>query len=87
MKSALSSKAASEEITVLDALKLDGIKTKEMAKVFGALNTGKKVLLVLDEKNDTVYKSARNIEGANILNCDTMVILKDAVTKLEEVYA
>ncbi|MBQ7549475.1 MAG: 50S ribosomal protein L4 [Clostridia bacterium] len=98
MKSALSSKAAAEEIVVLDELKLEAIKTKEVAKVLSALETGKKVLLVLPEKDDVVYRSARNIAGVkvslvstlnvyDILNCDTLLVLKDGIAKIEEVYA
>ena len=98
MKSAFSSKVAAEELVVLDELKLDAIKTKEVVKVLSALETGKKVLIVLPEKNDVVYRSARNIAGVkttlvstlnvyDILNCDTIVVLKDAVAKIEEVYA
>lgn len=98
MKSAFSSKVAAEELVVVDDLKLDAIKTKEIAKVFAALETGKKVLLVLPENNDVLYRSARNIAGAkvstvntlnvyDILNCDTMVVLKDGIAKIEEVYA
>lgn len=98
MKSALSSKAAAEEIVVLDSLELSEIKTKEVVKVLSNLETGKKVLVVLPEKNDVIYRSARNIAGVkttlvntlnvyDILNCDTLVILKDSVAKIEEVYA
>ncbi|MDD6021540.1 MAG: 50S ribosomal protein L4 [Acutalibacteraceae bacterium] len=98
MKSALSSKVAAEEMIVLDSLSLSEIKTKEVVKVLSNLETGKKVLIVLPEKNDVVYRSARNIPGVkttlvntlnvyDILNCDTMVVLKDAVAKIEEVYA
>lgn len=98
MKSALSSKVAANEMVVLDSLKLDAIKTKEVVKVLSALETGKKVLLVLPEKDDIVYRSARNIAGVkvslvntlnvyDILNCNTLVVLKDAVAKIEEVYA
>ena len=98
MKSALSSKVAGDELVVLDSFKLDAIKTKEVAKVLGALNTGKKTLIVLPEKDDVIYRSARNIAGVkvslvntlnvyDILNCDTIVVLKDAVAKIEEVYA
>lgn len=98
MKSAFSTKVAAEELVVLDSFKLDAIKTKEVAKVFAALETGKKVLLVLPENDDVLYRSARNIAGAkvstvntlnvyDILNCDTMVVLKDSVAKIEEVYA
>ncbi len=98
MKSAFSSKVQAEELVVVDSIQLDAIKTKEMVKVFAALETGKKVLLVLPEKNDILYRSARNIAGAkvatvntlnvyDILNCDTMVVLKDSIAKIEEVYA
>ena len=98
MKSALSSKVAAKEMIVLDDFGLDAIKTKEVADVLAAIKAGKKTLIVLPEKNDVVYKSARNIEGANvtlvntlnvydILNCNTIVVLKDAVAKIEEVYA
>ena len=98
MKSAFSSKVAAEELVVLDNLKLDAIKTKEVVKVLTALETGKKVLLVLPENNDVLYRSARNIAGVkvstvntlnvyDILNCDTMLVLKDSVAKIEEVYA
>ena len=98
MKSAFSSKVAAEELVVLDEFKLDAIKTKEVVKVLTALETGKKVLLVLPENNDVLYRSARNIAGVkvstvntlnvyDILNCDTMIVLKDSVAKIEEVYA
>ncbi len=98
MKSALSSKVADEELVVLDSFKLDAIKTKEVVKVLSALNTAKKTLIVLPEKDDVIYRSARNIAGVkvtvvnslnvyDILNCDTLLILKDAVAKIEEVYA
>ena len=89
MKSALSSKVAAEELIVLDSLEMNEIKTKEVVSVLKALET---------EKNETVYRSARNIKGVkttlvstlnvyDILNCDSLVVLKDAVSKIEEVYA
>lgn len=98
MKSALSSKVAAEELIVLDSLEMNEIKTKEVVSVLKVLETGKKVLIVLPEKNETVYRSARNIKGVkttlvstlnvyDILNCDSLVVLKDAVSKIEEVYA
>lgn len=98
MKSALSSKVAADEMIVVDDFSMDAIKTKEMANIFSAVKAGKKTLIVLPEKNDVLYKSARNIEGTNvslvntlnvydILNCNTIVVLKDAVAKIEEVYA
>ena len=98
MKSALSSKVLDGEMIVLDELKLDAIKTKEIVKVLAALETGKKTLIVLPEKDDIIYRSARNIAGVkvslvstlnvyDILNCNSMIVLKDAVAKIEEVYA
>ena len=98
MKSALSSKVAANEMVVLDSLEMSEIKTKEIVNVLSSLETGKKVLIVLPEKNDVVYRSARNIAGVkttlvntlnvyDLLNCNTVVVLKDAVAKIEEVYA
>jgi len=98
LKSALSSKVAASEMIVLDEFKLDAIKTKEVVNVLTAVKAAKKTLIVLPEKNDVIYRSARNIEGVNvtfvntlnvydILNCDSIVVLKDAVAKIEEVYA
>lgn len=98
MKSALSSKVAADEMLVLDAFDMEAIKTKEVATALDAIKAGKKTLIVLPEKNDVLYKSARNIAGVkvalvntlnvyDILNCDTIVVLKDAVAKIEEVYA
>lgn len=98
IKSALSAKAADEEIVVLDELKLDAIKTKDMVNVLNSLETGKKVLIILPEKDDIIYRSARNIAGVkttlvntlnvyDILNCDSLLIVKGAVDKIGEVYA
>ena len=98
LKSALSSKVAASEMIVLDELTLAAIKTKEVVNVLTAVKAAKKTLIVLPEKNDVIYRSARNIEGVNvtfvntlnvydILNCDSIVVLKDAVAKIEEVYA
>ena len=98
MKSALSTKVAANEMLILNKLELEEIKTKAMVDVFANLKTGKKVLLVLPENNDVIYKSARNIEGVkvvtvntlcvyDILNANNLVVLKDAATKIEEVYA
>lgn len=98
MKSALSDKVANDAFQVLDDFGLSGIKTKEAVKVLDALGSAKKVLVVTPEKNDVIYKSARNIAGVkvspanalsvyDIVNADKVVILKDAVAKIEEVYA
>ena len=98
MKSSLSDKVASDEFQVLDKLELKEIKTKDMVKVLEALGSVKKTLIVLPEKDDVIYRSARNIAGVkvslvntlnvyDILNCNSIVVLKDAVAKIEEVYA
>lgn len=98
MKSALSSKVAADEMLVLNKVELESIKTKTVAEMLTKLKTGKKVLIVLSENNDVLYKSARNIEGVkvvtvntlcvyDILNCSSLVVLKDAAKKIEEVYA
>lgn len=98
MKSALSSKVAESEMLVLNKIELEEIKTKAVADMLAKLKTGKKVLIVLPENSETVYKSARNIEGVkvatvntlcvyDILNCNNLVVLKDAAKKIEEVYA
>ncbi|MCY6354720.1 50S ribosomal protein L4 [Clostridium sp. ZS2-4] len=97
MKSALSSKVVGNEIVVLENLELDMPKTKEMVKMLNTFET-KKALIVVPESNENVYKSARNIQGAtvipvnnlnvyDILKHDKFIITKDAVAKIEEVYA
>ena len=98
MKSALSAKAAESEIIVLDAIKLDEYKTKVIAEMLTAIGVDKKALIVLPEVDRKVIKSANNIKGVktaqvnelnvyDILNADKLVIVKDAVSKIEEVYA
>lgn len=98
MKSALSDKVGGESMIVIDKIELSEIKTKEMAKVLAAVNTGKKTLIVAPEKDDAIYRSAKNIPGVNvslvntlnvydIVNADTLLVLQEAVSKIEEVYA
>ena len=98
LKSALSSKVQDQEIIVVDNLVLDRPKTKDMIKVLSNLNAGKKTLLVIPERDENVILAARNIPGVktayvntinvyDILNCDSFMITKDAVNKVEEVYA
>ena len=98
LKSALSSKVTDQEIIVVDNLVLDKVKTKEMVKVLANLNASKKTLIVLPERDETVILAARNIPGVktayvntinvyDILNCDSFLITKEAVNKVEEVYA
>ena len=97
IKSALTSRVAEEKIYVLDALTLDEIKTKKMVAVLNSLNV-EKALVVLDKKDENVILSAKNIPGVrttmsnginvyDILKYGSLVITKDAVAQIEEVYA
>ena len=97
LKSALSSKVQENEIIVLDSLNFDEIKTKNMAKVLENIKANK-ALIVLADKNLNVQASARNIPNTktalvntintyDILKYGTLVLTKDAVEKIEEVYA
>lgn len=98
IKSALSSKVLSEDMIVLNKFDLDKISTKSVVEILGNIKVGKKTLVILPENDNTVYKSARNIEGVkvstvnticayDILNCTTLLVLEDAAKKIEEVYA
>ena len=98
IKSMLSSKVLENELTVVDALDMKEIKTKEMVKALANLKVEGKTLIVLPEKNENVQKSARNIEGVktslvntinvyDLLKYKNLVITLDTVKKLEEVYA
>lgn len=98
MKSVLTSKVQEKEIIVLDELKLDAPKTKEMIKLLENVKAGKKALIVLSDKDENVIRSAANIPGVKttmvsqmnvyeILNHTSFIITKDAVSKIEEVYA
>ena len=98
LKSALSSKVEDNELIVLDAFACEEIKTKQVASLLKNLNVNEKALIVLPENDKNIVLSARNIEGVDttyvgaintyeVLNHTKCIILKDAVTKLEEVYA
>ncbi len=98
MKSALSSKVAEEQIRVLEELKLDAPKTKEMANILKSLEVGKKALIVITDNDEAIVRSAKNIPGVqtisvntlnvyDILKYDHFIITKDAVQRVEEVYA
>jgi large subunit ribosomal protein L4 len=98
LKSALSSKAMDNKIVVVDEFNFDQPKTKIMIQALEALKVGKKTLLVTADGNVNVVKSARNIEGVkpmradfinvyDILKHDTLLITKDAVAMVEEVFA
>ena len=96
--SALSAKAAEKEIVVVDAIKMDECKTKTIINMLKALNVNEKALIVLDTVDKNVIKSAANIPGVKTIQADALnvyeilnhtkfVVVKDAVAKIEEVYA
>ena len=97
MTSALTSKVQDNEMLVLESLAFEAPKTKSMVEVLKAFEA-KKTLIITAESNEILYKSARNIADVKImpvnninvydlLNCDKLIITKDAVSKIEEVYA
>ena len=96
MKSALSSKVAEKEIIVLDELKFEEPKTKEMIKVLNNIKADKKALIITASKDENVVKSAANIPGVKtalvgtmnvyeIVNHNSFIVTKEAVEKIEEV--
>ena len=98
MRSALSSKVADGSIKVVDGAVFEEIKTKNAVAFLSAIGAGGKTLVVTPEVDANLVLSARNIPGVktapvgtlnvyDILNCDSFVVMKDAVAKLEEVYA
>ena len=97
LKSALTSKVQDNEMIVVDKLEFDSVKTKQMAKVLENLKAGKS-LVVIDGTDMNVVLSARNIPGVKTINADminvydivahkNLIVTKDAVAKIEEVYA
>jgi len=98
MKSAFSAKAVDKGIIIVDSIAMTEYKTKKIAAMLEAIGAEKKALIVLPENNSMIVKSASNIPGVktaqvntlnvyDILNAGTLVIAKDAVSKIEEVYA
>ncbi|KOR24453.1 50S ribosomal protein L4 [Clostridium sp. FAM 1755] len=97
IKSALTSKVNENLMVVVDEIKLEAPKTKEVVKILNAFDA-KKTLIITNNVEENVYKSARNIAGVqvipvnninvyDILKYNKVVITKDAVSKIEEVYA
>ncbi|MGN1271143.1 MAG: 50S ribosomal protein L4 [Clostridia bacterium] len=98
VKSVLSSKVLENNLVVVDNMKFDEIKTKNMVSALNNLKVEGKTLIVLPEKNENVQKSARNIEGVktslvntinvyDLLKYNKLILTVDAVKSLEEVYA
>lgn len=97
MKSVLSSKAQDDKMIVLDQIELEEIKTKEIKNILSNIKAEKKALIVTAENNENVIKSARNLKNVSVLTVntlnvydilryDSLVITKDAVEKVEEVF-
>lgn len=98
LKSALSAKVADKELIVIDELKFEVPKTKEMVKVLENVKAEKKALIVMDAKDENVIRSASNIPGVRtalvstmnvyeIVNHYSLILTKAAAEKIEEVYA
>ena len=98
MKSALSTKVQEGNLIVLDTLTMDEFKTKKIAAMLNALGVEKKALIVTAEADPKVYRSANNIAGVktaavntlnvyDILNGGKFIAPKNAIAKIEEVYA
>jgi len=97
MKSALTSKVQENQMIILDTLNFEAPKTKNIVEMLKALEANK-ALIITAESNEVVYKSARNIQGISIipanninvydlLKYEKLIITKEAVSKIEEVYA
>ncbi len=97
MRSALSAKVAEGDLVVVDNITMDGYKTKNVVSMLNALGADRKALIVLDEKNEFVIKSAANIPGVktaltntinvyDILNGGKFIVSENAIKKIEEVY-
>ena len=97
LKSALTSRVQENKLIVLDELKLDAPKTKDMQKVLDALKVNK-ALVVLKDKDENVVLSTRNIPNVvtaltntinvyDVLKYNTLILTKDSVAAIEEVYA
>lgn len=98
IKSVFSSKVLENNLIVVDEIKVDAYKTKTVVEMLKALGADKKALIVTGEKNDMFVRSANNIPGVktglvntinvyDILVHDKFIVTKDAVSKIEEVYA
>ena len=98
LKSVLSAKAVEGKLIVIDSIKMDAIKTADFRKFLNAVNVAGKAVVVTPEKDEIIVKSARNLPGVvttpaailsvyDIINATYLVLDKDALAKIEEVYA
>ncbi len=97
LKSAFSSKCISNNIIILDSILLEEYKTSKIASMLNAIDANGKSLIVLPSLDDRIIKSARNIPGVktsqvnglnvyDILNAKNLILLKDTISMIEEVY-
>ena len=98
LKGALTSKVKENELVVVDNIAIDEYKTKIIINMLSSLDAGKKVMIVVEEHNEKLIKSASNIPGVktaiannlnvyDILNCGKFIVSSGAIDKIEEVYA
>jgi large subunit ribosomal protein L4 len=98
LKSALSQKFGSGSFIILDSLKMDEVKTKKFVEILNNIKVDTSCLVVLAKKDDVIVKSARNLPNVataltntinvyDILKYDKFVVTKEAVEKIQEVYA
>ena len=98
LKSVLSAKLAEGKLVVIDSIKMDAIKTADFRKFLAAVNVAGKAVVVTPEKDEVIVKSARNLPGVvttpatilsvyDIINASYLVLDRDALAKIEEVYA
>lgn len=97
LKSALSQKVLDEKLILIDKFELENGKTKEMVNILSTFGADKKPLIILGEKNEAVERATRNLPNARVLYTNTMntyqilnhqnlILTKDALDKIEEVY-
>lgn len=97
MRSVLTSKVLEGELKILDALTIDAFSTKKAKEILKNLNVETKTMIVLNEGNEKIVNSFRNLPKVEtvVVDCmnvydlmryDNLLILKDALTKIEEVY-
>ncbi len=98
LKSALSQKVRDNEVIIINEVKAENGKTKEIATIMKNLKMDKRVLLVVGERDELVIRACRNIENVTLINASLInvydvvanancIMTKDAVKKIEEVYA
>ena len=98
MRSVLTSKVLEGELRVLDALTIDAFSTKKAKEILKNLNLETKTIIVLSEGNEKIVKSFANLPKVetvvvdymnvyDLMRFDNLVIVKDALSKIEEVYA